>query len=48
MLWNRLYPEDQRTELWFCSETCIFKNGLKLGKAFKDGLTLPPVRRVVH
>jgi hypothetical protein len=29
--WNRVYPDDQRTVLHFCSEGCTFLSGWTLG-----------------
>jgi hypothetical protein len=35
-MWNALHPSDQRTALWFCSDTCTFAAGQRLGRAVRD------------
>jgi hypothetical protein len=35
VVWNHYHPDDHRTALWFCSQSCIFQNGLALGERLK-------------
>jgi hypothetical protein len=35
-VWNLLYPDDQRTALWFCSDACTLLAGQRLGRGVRD------------
>jgi hypothetical protein len=35
-MWNKLHPEDERTELVLCSDACTLELGRRLGEQLRD------------